>query len=47
MRLRVEGADSVALSGDQLAITTVAGKFVLPLFPLLVSDHETGLGVGA
>ena len=39
VRLQVEGADSVSLNGDQLALTTAVGEFVLPLFPLLV-DHS-------
>ena len=38
VRLRVEGVDSVSLNGDQLALTTAVGKFVLPLFPLLAND---------
>lgn len=38
VRLRVEGADELALEGNLLRLSTVAGEFILPLFPVLGAD---------
>jgi hypothetical protein len=38
VRLRVEGAQSISLEGDQLRLETAAGEFALPLLPVLGAD---------
>lgn len=35
VRLRVEGAEGMALDGDALRLTTAAGSYELPLFPVI------------
>jgi hypothetical protein len=43
VRLRVEGAETLALAGDTLRLTTAAGPFALPLFRFTSSDSAVRL----